>query len=334
MKKLLGLVLFSITALLLGACAQLSAAQFSLATDEDIFSYQAMTTSSFLGHQASNEVLNKHQTNNILLSTTSNEEVETQDLENQDPKTEGPVELVEKYLGTVEKFISGNNGLNVEKSASDLESYEFKIVFQALDILNKTTTYTLYYNQVLTQEDLEDEEQEFVITGILMYNDLTLEVYGEKEIEADEQTLEFTSYTDALNYVTSEYTIEDDKTEFSVKEVRNGEVYSESEIEIKIEKNKIEVELEYLFEGNTYEYEFKYEGKNKTPILEIKYQTEIDGVKQDGVVEVMIIIDEVTLETIYKFSIDENSNGEFDYEYESKRDDDSDDDDEDDDLDD
>ncbi len=345
MKKLLGIILFATAALVLGACSQLGIAQFSLATDEDVLSYQAITTSSLLGQQMSDQVLSIDHSNNILIDFTSGattdepttenpvtEEPQTEDPVTEDTQTETPVELAEKFLGIVEKFVSGNNGLDVVKSDSDLEAYEYKLVFEALDILNQKTTYTLYYNQDLKEED--EDELEFIITGILMYSDLTLDVYGEKEIEEDEETLEFTAYIDTLNYVTSEYKIEDEKTEFSITEVRNGEVYSESEIEIKIEDNEVKVELQYIFEENTYEYEFKYETKDGNPVLKIEYQTVVDDVEEAGEVEVLISVDEVTQETTYVFLVDEDSDGELDYEYESDREDDDDDYDEDDDEDD
>jgi hypothetical protein len=338
MKKILGLVLFSITTLVLGACSQLGITQFSLATDEDVLSYQAITTSSLLGQQISDQVLSIDSENNLLVDMTAGatedetevlDETTTEDqqtAQQEETKVETPVELAEKFLSMVEKFVSGNQGLNVEKTASDLENYEYKLVFQALDILDQKTTYTLYYNQELEEEN--EDEQEFIITGILMYSDQTLNVYGEKEIEEDEETLEFTSYIDENNYVTSEYKVEDDKTEFSITEVRNGEVYSESEIEIKIEDNETKIELEYFFDSNTYAYEFEYEVKDGNPVLKIEYETVVNDIQEAGEVEVMISIDEVTQETTYVFFVDEDLDGQSDYEYESDREDDDDDDDE------
>lgn len=323
MKKILGITLFIFGLLFLGACTEGGTLSLSLASDEDVFSYQALATSSLLQNQTSDTLVEKESGFTLLSGT------QTLDTEED---TEEPVEVVEPYLELIEKFMSGEQGFNVTIQASDNVDYEFMIVFETSDLLGEAQTYTLYYNQVLENEledetdeaDEEDDEQEYMITGILIYNDTTFTVEGKKEIEEDEEKLEFTSYLDELNYVKSEYKVENDETKFSIEEVRNGELYSESEIKIEIEDNETKVELEQFMNGNVYYYEFKYEIEDGENIIKVEYETQIDGIEEEGEIKVYVVVDEFTGETSYYIVLDDDKDGEADHEYEKDRDDEDD----------
>ncbi|AUD64790.1 hypothetical protein BK011_03515 [Tenericutes bacterium MZ-XQ] len=337
MKKMLGITLFIFGLLFLGACTQGSTLSLSLSSDEDVFSYQALATSSLLQSQTGDTLVEKESGFSLLSGSQTLDTVE---------EVVEPVEVVEPYLELIEKFMSGDQGFNATVQTSDNVDYEFMIVFQTSDLLGEAQTYTLYYNQVL-ESDLEDEtdetdeveeedeadepddEQEYIINGILVYGSQTFTVKGEKEIEADEEKLEFISYIDELNYVRSEYKVEEDETKFSIEEVRDGEVFSESEIKIEIEDNEIKVELEQFMNGNEYYYEFKYENEDGDNVIKVEYETQIDGVEEEGEIKAYVVVDEVTGETSYFIVLDDDKDGEADYEYEKDRDDDDDDDDED-----
>jgi len=341
MKKILGITLFIFGLLFLGACTGQGTLSLSLTSDEDVFSYQALATSSLLQSQT-NDTLIENNTGFSLVSGT-------QTLDGHED-VEEPVEVVEPYLELIEKFMSGEQGFNATVQASDNVDYEFMIVFNTTDLLGEAQTYTLYYNQVLENDledesddaveeetedenddaDEEDDEQEYMITGILVHGNQTFTVEGKKEIEEDEEKLEFTSYIDELNYVKSEYKVEDDETKFYIEEVRNGELYSESEIKIEIEDDETKIELEQFMNGNEYYYEFKYETEDDEDIIKVEYETLIDGVQQEGEIKAYVVVDELTGETSYMILLDDDKDGEADHEYEKDRDDDDDDDDEDD----
>ena len=345
MKKILGVTLFILGLLFLGACTEGSTLNFNLSSDEDVFTYQALATSSLLQSQTS-ETLVENESGFILLS--GSDALDTEE------ETEEPVEVVEPYLELIEKFMSGEQGFNATVQSSDNVDYEFMIVFETSDLLGEAQTYTLYYNQVLESDledeideadeeetddpaeeetedeveeaDEEDDEQEYMITGILVHNDQTFTVEGKKEIEEDEEKLEFISYLDELNYVKSEYKVEDDETKFSIEEVRNGELYSESEIKIEIEDNETKVELEQFMNGNVYYYEFKYETEDGENVIKVEYETQINGIEEEGEIKAYVVVDELTGETSYYIVLDDDKDGQADHEYEKDRDDDDDDD--------
>ncbi|AUD62736.1 hypothetical protein BK010_03720 [Tenericutes bacterium MO-XQ] len=348
MKKILGITLFIFGLLFLGACTEQGTLSLSLSSDEDVFSYQALATSSLLQNQTGDTLVEKESGFTLLSGSQTLETGED---------VQEPVEVVEPYLELIEKFMSGEQGFNATVQTSDNLDYEFMILFETSDLLGEAQTYALYYNQVLESEfedetddideaeetdevdeeetedeaDEEDDEQEYMITGILVQGNQTFTVEGRKEIEEDEESLEFISYIDELNYVRSEYEVESGETRFSLEEVRNGEVYSESEINIEIEDNEIKVELEQFMNGNEYYYEFKYETEDGEDIIKVEYETFIDGVQQEGEIKAYVVVDELTGETSYVILLDDDKDGEADHEYEKDRDDDDDDDDDEDD---
>jgi hypothetical protein len=362
MKKILGITLFIFGLLFLGACTEQGTLSLSLSSDEDVFSYQALATSSLLQNRNGDTLVEKESGFTLL---NGSQPLETED------EVQEPVEVVEPYLELIEKFMSGEQGFNATVQASDNVDYEFMIVFSTTDLLGEAQTYTLYYNQVLESDfedeisdtyagastegnsdvplddtddaveeetedetddaDEEDDEQEYMISGILVQGNQTFTVQGRKEIEEDEESLEFISYIDELNYVRSEYEVEEGETRFTLEEVRNGEVYSESEINIEIEDNEIKVELEQFMNDNEYYYEFKYETEDGEDIIKVEYETFIDGVQQEGEIKAYVVVDELTGETSYVILLDDDKDGEADHEYEKDRDDDDDDDDDEDD---
>jgi hypothetical protein len=81
--------------------------------------------------------------------------------------------------------------------------------------------------------------------------------------------------------------------------------------------------------GNEYYYEFKYENEDGDNVIKVEYETQIDGVEEEGEIKAYVVVDEVTGETSYFIVLDDDKDGEADYEYEKDRDDDDDDDDED-----
>lgn len=365
MKKILAVFVIGFTLLLLGACTEYSATQFGLNSDEEVLSFSAMSASSLLTNYEMTDPLLSSDTMSIQLSgslDTINEGDtvdETDDTVTTEEEKDQAVENVEKFLKLIEMYTSGKQTLATEDQVSDNVLYEHMLVISTLDMLGETVTYTLYYNQTLEgdetdeveetddldevdeedEADLDDEEDEadqdddedkdefeYTIEGILVYNDQTFTISGEKEIEADESSLEFTAYIDENNYITSEYEFEENESKFYITEVKDGVVFSETEIELESEEDEEKIELTYILGEDTYAYEFKFETEDGRPALKVEYETYVDGVSDEGEIMVYIVIDEVTQETSYEIAVDDDKDGEEDYRYSEDRDDDDDDD--------
>ena len=336
MKKILSIFVLGFTLVLLGACSQLNQTQFSLDTDEEVFSMSALSTSSLLVNEQTNDPL-LDQSNDFIgtLGLETNSEVEDSEVETDEPN---PVDNAEKFLNLIEKFASGQAALQVESEVSDNAIYEHKLTFTTMDMLGEQVTYTLYYNETLEdevdenddqddQDELDDEEKEYTIEGILVVNDQTFEVIGEKEIEEDEQEIKFTAFIDEFNYVTSKYELESDETKLYIEEVKDGVLYAETEIKIETEDDETKIELEYRIGNDTFEYEFKYEIEDQRPIIKVEFETTIDGVEDDGEMYIYIIVDDLTGETSYEIAVDQDKDGEIEDTYSKDRDDDDDEDD-------
>ncbi|MFU8792941.1 MAG: hypothetical protein ACNA7K_02860 [Acholeplasmataceae bacterium] len=323
MKKfVLGFILLSVA--LLSACTdgyQVNTNMFE--TNEDVISFQALTAFSLLSSSDANQPLSQHDTN-VLLSYQLLEEGTEDPIVEDEPANDDPLLAnIEPYIELVEQFLGSNDGLDVSILESPLEDYELMMTFSTNGLKGETQTYVIHYNMTLTEE--EDDESEFSLEGIMIMNDVTYFLTGEREVEADEESIEFIAKLDDDNYVESEYKVESDEIEFEIKVVLNGEIVSETKIEIEYEEDETKIELEFLSGDATGTYEFTYELEDGEPVLKIEFDVEIDGIHTKGEIVVSIIVDPVTGETSYVLFVDPED-GES---YESRKDRDIDDDDED-----
>jgi len=264
----------------------------SFDTNEDVISFQALTASSLIANE------------NLSLSTggLSGQLLSNEQNEGDDPiteTTEDPtVDQIEPYIELVEQLLGSNNGLSVTTETSDLEAYETKMTFQTSTLNNGSESYTIYYN--MTLKDEEDDESEYVLDGIMLLNDVEYIVSGKREVEDDEEKIEFIAKLDEFNYVESEYKVEEDENKFDIQVVSNGILISHTNIKIEEEDNETKIELEFIDGSNSGAYEFKYELEDGENTLKIEYETMIDGVESRGEIKVLVMNDEVTGETYYQ----------------------------------
>lgn len=282
---------------------------YTFKADNEVVSFSAMSTTSLLSYTESQNLL----TEVSKLSMTQSE-------------ADSVVDYVEPYLKLSERFLSQDNGFLIREVTSDLLEYTNKTEFETLDALGESIKYTMYYN--IVNQDIKDDEETYEMEGLLIYGNKTYQFSGSKEIEEDEEVFEFTAYIDAANYVSSKHKVEEEETKFEFKTVINSILVEESMIEIEIEDDEKEIVLEFI-KGNDYgTYKFKYETEDDITKLSIEFDVRINGIEKDGEIEVYVIVDEVTLETIYKLIVDTDEDEV--YEYRRDRDEDEDDEDEDD----
>ena len=298
MKKLfLGFLVLSVA--LLSACTAQTNTGFKFSTNEDILSFQALIASSLLPN-SENETLNAkyNATGPMLVSTETASEFE------KPSKAEVALTNIEPYVELIEKILGTNNGLSVIVEDSSLEEYTYMMTFDTSGLLGETQYYVMHYNMTLKDDDDDEDELEYLLDGIMIVNDQEYILTGKREIEDDEDKIEFIAKLDDQNYIETEYKVEDEETKFQIKVIADGVLVSETEIKIEEEDKETKVELEFLSGLNKGKYEFKYEVEDGQNVLKVEFDTEIDGIETTGKITLLVLVDEVTGETYYQAYVD------------------------------
>jgi hypothetical protein len=326
-KNILGFIVLPL--LVLAGCAEvINIKQDELFdTNENIIAFQAFTAASLL---SSNEILNANESNNFLSSSYMEVDYKINELEDTQEPSDPLIDSIKPFIDLAEKFLGNDNGLNVEVGLSESEDYEFSMTFQTKGLLGETQNYVIQYNMTITEED--DDETEYSLDGIMIYNDQTFILTGEREIEEDEDKTEFIARLDPLNFIESEYKLEDNESKFNIQVVRNGELVLETSIKIETEDDETKIVFEFYQDGNEGFYEFKYELEGDQQVLKIEYDVILDGVESKGTITVSVLIDEVTGETTYSLYIEPEDDDAYENEIDRDLDDDEDEDEDEDDT--
>ena len=323
MKRIM-FVLILLSLAVFTACTQDSDGSTSLfTTNEDVIAFQVLAAASLLptANEPALTTTVQAQPLSYVLNETEEEPVDDDPL----------LTTIEPYIALVEKFLSTDNGLTVQVEASALEDYDLMMTFQTRGLLGEVQTYVIHYN--MTLEDEDDDESEFALEGIMIINDQHYILTGEREVEEGEESVEFIAKLDDLNYVELEYKVESEEIEFEIKVVLNGEIVSETKIEIEFEEDEITIELEFMEGESKGTYEFKYEMEGDQLVLKIEFDVEIDGIHVKGEITVSVHIDEVTGETTYRMFVEPEEGDAYEKDVPRTIDDDDDDDDDDDEAD-
>ena len=316
MKKIiLGISVFLLTVTLAACTGVGTLGSFTFSSDQEVFSFAAVSTSSLLSDSQIEPLSSSHATAKMSSSVT----IQT-------------LEEIQPYLEMFEKLLTQNNGLSVTESVSENPLYETKMEFVVSDLFGDPITYVMYYNETLVTDD-EDDEQEideikYTLEGLLLVGATEYQITGKKEIEDGEEKLTFKSQIDENNYVESKYKTEDDETKFYITVVENGVIVSESRIKIEMEDDETKFVLEYNAGLDESKYSFKLETEDGINVLKIKYEITTDGITEEGKMKVQVIIDEVTLETSYLIFVEPDDEEAFEHEEDRniEHDDDNDDD--------
>ena len=208
MKKLLFGISVLLLTITLAACTGTSyAAAFDFETDQEVFGFAAISTSSIL--------------ENSSVQPLSQESGMTQLDTKMNSMT---LEEIQPYLEMFEELLTQNQGLTVVETVSEDPLYTTKVEFTVSNLLGEPVVYTMFYNQTLKNDDavieepvvdepvvdepvvnetevdetddLDDEDElEYIIEGILFIDGAEYQVYGKKEMEDGEEKLTFKYYT-------------------------------------------------------------------------------------------------------------------------------------------
>lgn len=234
------------------------------------------------------------------------------------------IDEVDNYFNVLEYYLGGGNIAN-PVLASDYEDENGNKIYDHMIKYNVpgkdgSVSYVFHYNETLTDEEIDDEdgehEQEFEITGIMLFGDIVMNVTGKKEIEVeqDEEEISYWFYSkiDSDNYVEMKYEKDVESTEheekFFVKVVKDG-VTKESEMKLEVENGKLEIELEFKKNGIDYELKLK---PTKKDGFQYVIEFEIDGDKdRDGEIYIKVENNVYTYKVVegsqtYEFTVDKN----------------------------
>lgn len=194
---------------------------------------------------------------------------------------------------------------------SDDENYENLLLIKV-----GKEEFKFYFNEKVIKHEIDDEdineyEEEKVteISGVIINNDITYTVSGEKSYEFESETddekieiedeleLELKISLDENTYSIIKYEVENEQEEDSqeiekslvFKTYVNKKKVNEMKIDFELENNELEIELEIKEEGKIFKYELKNKNNNE---ITIKYQIKTSENTIKGQINVKIVTDQ------------------------------------------
>lgn len=211
------------------------------------------------------------------------------------------VEEIKKYLGSVETALMADTFMpSLTETTSDLEGYEKKMEVSYTDLNSSTQSFVMYYNEVSLNDQINkqfrdddrddyddkddddrdehddhdygdrfDQEEEFLLSGIIISGDNRYDVTGKKEIENDEIEYSFKFSVSENTYILVEQETENSSQEFSYKIYESGrEIY---EYELGLDRGNVEIEIEDK-DGTNLEIEFKFITRDGQELIKAEYE--------------------------------------------------------------
>lgn len=187
---------------------------------------------------------------------------------------------LDQYMALVESLLSDGN-FNVLSQTSDRDGFEEKMVVSYKDLSGNTLSYIMYYNQVLTDSETDDEdgevEEEFSIDGVMVIDEKDYVVHGERKIETEqgesENKTEFVVTLDNNRTlrVKQSLEVEDDETEqkFSYSLYDGKTLVESSTFSYESEQGETELKMSTLKDGKTQVVYFEKELKGDKEVIEI-----------------------------------------------------------------
>ncbi len=171
---------------------------------------------------------------------------------------------INNYLYSVEELFNQDK-YEYSFIESDREGYAYKAIIKT-NLPNLTSSFIIYYNErMLVEDDEKDiDEVSSILEGIIIIDEETYDLIGEKEIEEDETEIELRLYlsSDKSKYLEVSQEIKHLENEYSYAYYENNQLIDSFEVEKEIEKNKKKVTLEVTTKGKESEYEFIYNNDN------------------------------------------------------------------------
>lgn len=254
-----------------------------LTTEKQLVSFEAFSAIS---------VMPESQVNNLSFTYTK---PQIQYLNNYN--TEKEIDYLHKYMLLIEQVLAIDEGLKIEVVDSDKGEYTNKEIIEISSAFNITNYYTLYYN--IINEEVEDDESEYELQGIMIADNLQYQLYGSKEIESNEVSVSLTAILSNNTWVKVSSERKSNKEEFEYEISDNG-VITKTIMEIEKNDKQVEVELEYETENGKSKYRFRH----------LKEENQIRIQAKDKKNTIVFIVnlkkDEITGQNIYEYKSNRN----------------------------
>jgi len=293
-----------------------------LAKSTDIVAFEAVSSTDLLVqtaiHQATNLASVYPQTTSSLLAFEPLSAVATE------------LDTLNYYLNMIEQFLSTQTALDVVLQESELSQYDYKIVYQSVDLSGKPIIYNLYYNE----SDLgSSPTSDFVFndegsdhTALLLTGEITILktkylLEGKKIIDGNDEIYSLYSYIDTANYVYVRYEtdLEDGNKKFFYTVVTDGQTINKSKIKVETENNNLVTDLEFVEGDAVGKYRFVRGELGTSAYIDVTYQILGENEENEqGSIRVDIITDEVSGNTTYAYTV--RPDGEdVEHKYETER---------------
>jgi hypothetical protein len=240
---------------------------------------------------------------------------------------------LEEYLDLMYTFLgSTDNGFKVAVEENIENEYAYTMIITTSAINGDVNVFRFYYNEETVE--LEDDEYETVIDGIMILDQVTYIVNGVRKVESDSEELQLIAKLDDENYVTMHYEIESDDEEVESK--YEYEMYVDNvlvkQIEIDFEQEEDEKEMKLFFLEGLLEREFSFEVEfdEEELKIEIEYLFVLDGeTVEEGKIEIIVVYDEELNQFVVRYEIEVEGHERIVIESDKYKDDDEDEDEED-----
>ncbi len=162
----------------------------------------------------------------------------------------------------ISQNLTGEDLVKTSVTQSDRDGYEFRYTVKARNYAGEEETYVFYYTQtdVSSPEDVRENEKEYRLNGLVIFDEVEYTMTGEQEVEDGETEYTFKILIDNDNYVVIEQESERNETEFEYTAYKGGRKVFSTAVEYEVDrKGNVEMEYELFDRQNGVSRKYKYE---------------------------------------------------------------------------
>jgi hypothetical protein len=190
-------------------------------------------------------------------------------------------EQIESKMYVANTFLSDTAEFSVDVREGSVQGYEKTMVITYVDMNKNVNTHEFHYNETIVE--VEDDEIESLITGVIIVNGVEYTLTGTKEEEEEEYEYDLIASLDDENYITIKYEVEESASEiekeFEYERFVDKQLVYRMEIEFEVEEDgEREITIKLLDGDFESEYSFESELVDGREEIKIEYKTSRAGV--------------------------------------------------------